>query len=272
MPNKITTPLGLDKTEPFQLRDQNDVIVTTYLGTEPLSAQVWRGGDQPVLFSPTVRWEDVTKGLILVTFLGSATAGLEPGQYQVRILVNNGPIPDSLLELTPSPGNAPPLKAYCTVGDMYDYFSDLGEILDPKDQTGFGRQRAKARAWTDRVIQCNRRNTTSYYQAGLGGPCLYGMWGTTWNGQQADPILQRYLDENFLELTSQVVEMNARMSLAYSCEGEIGPGDKLTQWQMLAARNRAEAEALACKLVAQIDTNGDGYAEIMINCGMATNR
>lgn len=273
MPNTFATPVGIDHTARYQLRSSDDAVVTTFTGDEPLDGYVWRGKDQPILFAPTVTWEDPTQGLILATFLGTDTANLEAGKYQVRLLVDGQPAgQDSILALSASPGSAPALWAYCTADDMYDYFSDMKDILDENDLTNFGRQRAKARTWTDRVIQANRRNSISCGGVGYSGGFYYaGSWGFN-SPQQNDPILQGYLDAGKLMLTSQVIEMNAKMSLAYACEGEIGPDDKATAWQQMAAKYRAEAEALACSLVAQIDLNGDGYAEITINCGMASNR
>ena len=219
----ITTPQGTDATELYQLRDSYGQPVTTLTGNEPILAEVWRGGDQPVLFSPTCTWEDPTTGKFLCTFLGSDNSSLEAGKYQVRITVAGVPIPDSTLVLTSSPGNAPALKAYCTMSDMQDYFSDISEILDPADETGFGRQRAKARSWCDRVIQANRRNTAGYTSYGLGSALYYG-YCSQYNTQAADPILQGYLDADQLILSPTIVEANAKMALSYACQGEIGPG------------------------------------------------
>ncbi len=254
------------------LLDQNGNPVTSYTSADTLTALVWVGSDQPVLFNPSVAWISAPAGTISLTIDGSQTTGLEAGRYTLRVLVDGVATPDAYLTLTSSPGTGTAYTSYSSYADMRDYYPGVGELQDATETEGYARQRQKARQWVDRVIQRNRVNAAGYYTLGTGGPTIFGFWSGWWMVGQDDPTLQGYLDSNLLMIKPLLIEMSAKKALGFVCKAQIGKDDKGTNFQVLGEQFDREAEHLMCMYTAEIDINGDGYSDITIPCGKASHR
>lgn len=269
---KLALPIGTDKSWQVTLLTEQSQPVTTYTDADTLTATVWAGADQPALFFPTVTWVNSALGTVRIAFLGTDTQGLDPGQYTLRLMVNTVAVPDNYLVLEASPGVAGAYTSYCSHRDMLDYLPSVDTLQDSKDTEGYARQRQRARTWTDNLIQRNRANAAGFGTLGLGGPTIYGFWSGWYQQGQDDPILQGYLDDDQLIVTPTLVEMNAKKALSFVCLAQIGLDEKSTTWQRLGEYFKGEADRLACCYTAMIDRNADGFSDITIPIGRATNR
>src|SRR5271166_355151 len=78
----------------------------SFTGSEPLAAEVWSGGQQAVLFNPTVAFNTPSSGTIDVTYSIANTANLAPGFYDVIISRTDTTVALAFgyLSIAPSPG------------------------------------------------------------------------------------------------------------------------------------------------------------------------
>lgn len=258
---------GRDWTQDVQLADAAGVDVTTYTGSEALATAVWPGGDRATSFAAATTWLDPALGHIRVAITAAETAGLAPGRYRVETTLTEagrGPVDawSCTLEVQAGPGTAVAPKTYIDPQLLYRYGrSWLRQLETDDDQAGFVEQVGRATSWIDDVCHAKYRVASMAMVVGgqALGPRISGA-RSTWLQSQLDAV------PSPLMTTDALQEAIAKKALAYICEGQVGIGDSAQQYAGLARMYRSQAEALISGMTISLDTNGDGFPDITIDC------
>ena len=67
-------------------------------------------------------------------------------------------------------------------------------------------------------------------------------------------------------ITDQITEAAAKKALAYICEGQVGVNEQSAQYGKLARFYHSHADYLGTCLILSLDTNGDGFPDVTIDC------
>src|SRR5262249_26067117 len=78
--------------------------------------------------------------------------------------------------------------------------------------------------------------------------------------------LREQLDADTLMVTDQIRECAAKKALAFICEGQVGPSESQAPYARLARMYHSQADYLGTCLVLSLDTNGDGFPDVNIDC------
>jgi hypothetical protein len=244
-----------------------------YTGSETLTGQLWPGGAQPVSYTPSVTWATPSAGLIMVSLTAADTAALAAGRYEFLARVQP-PSSDPLdaygctIDILQGPGtDAVPTTYPYTQNEatalLYRYGrSWLRQLQTGDDTAGWSEQCGRARSWIEDLAHAHYRVAAMTMVVGSQafGPRRSGA-RSTW--------LQDQLDNNTLMLTDQICEAAAKKALAFICEGQVGMGDKAGQYARLARMYHSQADYLGSCLTLSLDTNGDGFPDVSIDCSCA---
>ncbi len=247
------------------LRDAGGAAVAGWQGNEALATVVWPGGTHPASFAPTTSWVSPAGATISIAIAADDTADLEPGRYQLRTTIA-APDADPVdcygctLDVLGSAGTSPPDSVYCSYDDLLRYGrSWLRQLQTDDDEAGFAEQRHRARTWIEDLAHAHFRVAAMTMVIGSQafGPRRSGA-RSTW--------LQDQLDADTLMVTDQVREAAAKKALAYICEGQVGLGEQAGQYARLGAMYHSQANYLGACLTLSLDTNGDGFPDVNIDC------
>jgi hypothetical protein len=283
--SQLTQALGESRAWTVTARQNGIAIAGVFTGSDALSAQVFAGDGQPVLFAPTCSWVDAAAGTIRVAITAAqlAAAAITPGEYLLRVFVT--PVSDGQPRLvgqwsiafTPAPGTDAAPTAYATYRDLGDYSPELQKLQDKlNDLTQFAHERHTARAETDNRILNGYRpvpgRARRYYNAGRTGAGPYGPLYLT-AADLADPAfaaptataVRAWLDAGGLRITPDIAEFNARWASALVYGGQAGTSNAYAQ-QAVVERGLAEAAWTRAKAALEIDTTSplDGVYEVRI--------
>jgi hypothetical protein len=244
--------------------DQSGNPITTFAGTETLSTTVWPGGTQPGSFNPVTSWIDHTTGEISITITMAETSGLTPGRYELltRVTVSDvmSDVYGCTIDIMAGPGTDTAPTNYCDYSWLLRFgHSWLRQLQTNDDLAGFAEQLGRARSWIEDIAHAHYRVASMTMVVGgqAFGPRRSGA-RSTW--------LQDQLDANKLMLTDQIREAAAKKALSFICEGQIGVGESAKDYAALARMYRSQADALGVCLVLSLDTNGDGFPDVTIDC------
>lgn len=262
---------ALNETAEYILYLEGDGDLTgLFTGSETIAATLWSGDDQTIAATLAAAWVPGTAATCAPAIKLTATAAtvgtLSPGAWRVQVVIDpaggkhHALPPGAYLTLTAAPGSATALAVYCTAEDLYREFACLDQLRSCHDQTGFAEQRALAREWTDAVIQACWRGG---YQDSLGMPSPH-------DGPHVDRWLQERLDAGALIRTSpngrRIVRANALYAIALVARPQFSRAeDQGYSFQRIAREYDARAESLIRSSVAELDTTGDGHADIVIS-------
>lgn len=264
--------IGADRKLRLTLRDSNNDPVTTFTTAATVACEVW-GGDGTAAATATVDKSEIATGVVTVTIPAATTATFSQGLYRGMLEITAGGIttmqPVFGLEMIQGPNDDAPLPVYCTLDDMRLVAGGIiDNLMEDSDRTGFEEQRHRARIELDRIIQSHYPGNPLVVRQNSLDHLLDG--GTYRTGYQ-DTSLQDALDADGLVLigpTGQtLVRWNALMACAYVFDRQIGQ-DGTNAYSAHAGRMRREASSLLCGLVAGVDTNDDGTADLAINLGL----
>jgi|GEM_PF-3212370 len=249
----------------FQISDGNGNVITTYTGSETLATEVWPGGNRADSFSPTTTWIDHTEGKVQIAITAAQTTGLALGRYEVySTLTASAEDPVAILiaqlDVMPTPGSTAAPTTYCSYADLLKYGRAwLRQLQTSDDEAGFAEQLGRARSWIEDIAHAHYRVAAMTMVIGSQafGPRRSGA-RSTW--------LQEQLDANTLMLTDQIREAAAKKALALVCEGQIGTSEGSAAYARLARMYHSQADYLATCLTLSLDTNGDGFADVNIDC------
>lgn len=281
--------LGADADYRLMLKDSHDRVITTYGPSAMLTASCWPGDDQPATFAPTATWIDATSGTIQLHIAGSQTALLEPGQFNLRLIVTAGGVVRSYdlppLTLLSTAGTGLPLRSYTNLRRILRLvpWIETLESSDPRLVSNFGQEQYEASRWLDAQVM-SRAGRILEHQAVRHGPMSVvtpitittGYDGGTSYGESIYPDLtiktqldqiQAYLDTDKLMLDADGAM--ARRITGYRTvyevlEDQIGK-QGLTTYQDLAAMYRHRANRLLIAWIARIDTDADGVANLELS-------
>jgi hypothetical protein len=235
-----------------------------------LRAYIWEGASGPQLATPTVTWESTSAGVILMEVDPSHLASLAIQPYPVRIEVQvsgywqtawEGWIDVDFEPATTTSPMAPGLYA-----DMLKFGgARIKQLLTEDSRAGFLEERAEAWVYLRQVLLARYRPPGGQY-AGLSGlqTAFPGYWVSV---DYPNPVIANYLDSGFLIGTDQIKEILARKALAILFDRQADP-----EWERASAREHRRADAQISSLVAGIDTVGNGYPTVVINCGVINTR
>jgi hypothetical protein len=256
---------GSALTITFQISDGNGNVITSYSGEETLTTEIWPGGNRADSFNPTTLWVNPAEGLVQIAVTAAHTTGLGLGRYEVyTILTVTGRDPVAILiaqlDVIATPGSTPTPTTYCQYSDLLKYGRAwLRQLQTSDDEAGFAEQMGRARSWIEDLAHAHYRVAAMTMVIGSQafGPRRSGA-RSTWLTEQ--------LAANTLMLTDQIVEAAAKKALAFICEGQIGPGDAGRDYSGLARMYHSQADYLGTCLTLSLDTNGDGFPDVNIDC------
>jgi hypothetical protein len=255
------TALGIT----FQIADGDGNVVTTYTGGEALATEVWPGGNRADGFNPVTSWVDHVDGKVQITISAAQTTDLALGRYQIyTTLEATGRDPVAILiaqlDVVATPGMTPAPATYCSYQDLLKYArSWLRQLQTSDDEAGFAEQLGRARSWIEDLAHAHYRVAAMTMVIGSQafGPRRSGA-RSTWLTEQ--------LAANTLMITDQIVEAAAKKALAFICEGQIGPSESSAAYARLARMYHSQADYLGTCLTLSLDTNGDGFPDVNIDC------
>lgn len=167
-------------------------LPTGFLSSDVLSAQVWVGQNQSVLFAPAVSWSDYTTGAVNVSLTNAQSAALDfAGRYYVIITATRGSKSVDIIECTlrvmAAPGTSTEVVTpYCSYVDILDHAPWITMIQDDDSgQESYYTQRLRAKEWLDWLIIRNYRGTSASYFGDPGRGAQYWMGG--WARRSALP-------------------------------------------------------------------------------------
>src|SRR5206468_1259708 len=129
-----------------------------FAGTDTIAAKVWQGQDLTALVTPAASWIDANAAQFQVSFNDADTTSLEFATYAIQVWASRSGRTVALLpagstiEILATPGSTASPAVYCTYQDLEDECNWIGQFQAANDQTGFAKQRAKARLWMDSLI------------------------------------------------------------------------------------------------------------------------
>jgi hypothetical protein len=247
---------------------QGNSLAGTFTGSETFSAILSTGDDQAQTATLSAAWDTTISGnpstvsapTIKLTVPTSAISSLAAGIYFYQVIINPGT--DNLeaargrLQLRVASGSTATLPVYCSFADMTRIVPWVATLASDEDQTGFAEQRNSARVWFENILFAHDRGQAdrAYFEGG---------WMTPVMGRSKWLVDQ--LAANKLMLNPDIVRANALYALGEILEDQIGSRDG-TPYQALGDRYRAQAESIAKTVIAELDTNADGYGDYVIDC------
>jgi hypothetical protein len=278
----LSQVIGTTRSRKLTAMSGGRAITGTFQSGDALSATVWRGEDQSALFNPTVSWIDAAAGTINLTITAAqlATAAVTAGTYFVKVLVT--PTIDGqpravhfgTIRFLAGGGSAAAPVVFATWEDMTQYSPQIEKLQDQDtDQTQFAEERAKARAQTiQRIINRYRpvpgRSRRYMDEERLtAGPYLVFAGSPDGSAAPSPTDLAAWLAgidpaTPHLVLNDDIVEFNARYAAALVYGAQPGRDNA---YQQQAGTDYRLAESAWNRAMIEIDTDGDGAADIRVD-------
>ncbi len=240
------------------------IPATGFDGSETLETEVWPGGDRTASFAATTTWTDPAAAAVAIAFTAAETLALSPGHYQ---LVTYYTVPGQdrkdgygcTIDIAGGPGTAAAPRTYADYATLLRYGrSWLRQLQTDDDEAGFAEQLGRARSWLEDCGHAHYR--TAGMAVVVGGQAM----GPRRSGARS-PWLQEQFDADKLMVTDQVREACAKKALAFICEGQVGIGGASGEYARLAKVYHSQADYLATCMTLQLDTDGDGFADVVID-------
>lgn len=264
---------GTARDFPFQVTNPDGTIPTgIFVNTDVLTASVWAGSNEVPLLTPTASWISAPNAQYQVTLQDTDSSSLAYGIYYIQayatrvvsgVTRTTALLPrGSSLEIIAAPMAVVPRPTYIGIADLRKIAPWIDDLQVPDSHEGFDDPCADSRDWLDELTLRNYRG---------GNVSLLGYHGfalDAWfsGGGRRTSLSNRWLlaclKANQLLVTPRVRNVCAYYALSRICESMITKG---SQYAMLAARFRLEAESLLASTTVEIDCNGDGFGEIPIN-------
>ena len=253
-----------------------------FQASDVLAATLWAGQSQASILTLAPTWLDVVSGTYTLPMSAAQSAALVPSMYAGLVTVARGsqdPASVSRLrvEVVSAAGATVAGSVYCTFEQLVNYAGWIQDLQDENDLAGFLGQRVRARSWLDDIL-------VSRYKYGafppmLGqpgfGPFFMGMGGV-------DPFPSKWFRDTLSANTGvggtpalicydQVIEIVCCRSIYLICRDEISRRED-NPYIKLGLGFGKVADNMVKTLRAEVDINGDGYADYVVNCGATSLR
>jgi hypothetical protein len=267
----VTQGAALERTVTLRRTDRT-VITGTYTGGEVLALVIGYGDDRAPLAAPlsSATWSNATNGLVTVALSQTDTAAWPAGLFRGELhLTSAGRIVVAhrwTLDVLPAAGTATAAPSYCTWDDLLAVAPWLKGLVadDPTMQSDLAEQRGRARTWFEGIIHAHDRPASAFDATAF--PLVSGGVSLARN-----PALVQQLVDDLLIVTPDVRRANALYAVAETLAPLVGKREAST-YQELADQFRRQASDLAGALVVELDTNADGYADVVIDLGTLPGR
>lgn len=264
---------GAALTFPAVIRDTFNAPITTFTGSEPLTASVWPGETRAALFSPTAAWVTPGAGSISIHITAVQSAGVEPGQYELLVrLTTSGQVVDAYtctLEVLAASGATASPASYVSFQNLTQFAPRADRLINlSTDESGFALQCAQASREFDRKVllrynpQVGRSRRFVSADGTAGGPYLRYASSPDNSPAPTRQTIAGYLGTAALLVNADILEAVAREALAVIYQGEPGAQNP---YGASAPQERNLAMAAFRRALIEIDTNADGIAEIRID-------
>ncbi len=226
-----------------------------------LAAEVTAGAESSVLFAPAATWIDAGAGTLVLFFAGNSTTTLDPGTYTLRLLVGTVLAYDGALRIDPASSGVVVGPAWATAADMQRLSTVIRSMKAAADLANFAAEIAEQ-------TETLRRELTLRYDPLPGfvlvrQPVRDPQLGFDVPDPAAIPPTPaqygQYLRAGGLILEQWVRDVVARRAITEILERQVTKsyGDEAAMM-----RDRARADLAAYEL--QIDTDGDGVADLLV--------
>lgn len=270
---------------PIQLAYRDGGPDPSFTADDAFTAVVFAGDGRQRVFTPAVSWLTLDgqqtgydQGQVLVEILPEQSARLQAGQSyngQVWWTRKSACVARFKLTALPAEGTTADPGTYCEFADMLDQCGWVGQFADDDaDDAGFARQRQAAKLWMDTLI---------LRAAPVGNPgsviARQGWWSWTSSGVDprngtglaVDSVLAGHLAAGRLVTDgpqgAPIVTACACYAIGLILRAQMG-SDNLK----MAAHYMRRAQSEASRVVAEVDTNGDGRPEYAIALGVTNSR
>jgi hypothetical protein len=263
---------GTDRDYGVTVFDATEAAVTEFTGSEPLTALIWPGDQEAPAATLSAVWTDAATGSITLTVAASAIASLAVQPWPIVITVlyegRTFEVWRGWLDVLAGVGAEAAIPVYGSFADMILYSGDwVKQLLTVDSTSGFAVQRGRARSRLEEIILARWRP----WVPGMHRDLLDGIgWYTL--PEAPDPCLMAYLAAGDLIIRPKTLEIVARLAVGYACEQPMGALDGSNPYYMRGQIERVRAEALIATYAAELDINGDGLADFVINCGVINTR
>jgi hypothetical protein len=273
LPFLFSTVQGSAESRQFRLTDNTGTGVTTFTGSESLSAKLYAGDDIASSITPTLAWG--TPPVVTLTIAANATSSLtaQPG-YILAFTVGSVTRLMGRVTILPASASTAALSTRVSYNDLRRLDgASLEALITSTDQAGFAEQRHLARKNTDDIIQRHYRRGYERRQDTLDH--LMDDFGGFYRSGSHDAELQEWLDEDGrLILTTpngqrlKDAEAYYALHLVYSAQMTERPDDA---YSAKARRYKILSGNLYAQCMAEIDTTAtaDGVADIVIDLSTA---
>lgn len=266
MPDEVLEHIkGTYREHQLSLKNSEGDAITSYTSSFTPSAAIWNGDETASVASPTLEWISAAAGTLKLILVPANTSSLTVQPYPIRCYLtrpsDSHPIEiwRGWLDLKHVPGAVATLKTYASYEDMQRFVGPwLKTAMYDGQQAGFTEDRNRARKWLDAAILARYR---PFYSTRGSSLLSLGVWQET---PGVDPTLKTYLDADKLLVRDRVVEIVSRKAIMYVCERMIAAGKTDNPYAYIRSLQQTELEGLLSGFVAEIDTNADGTADILI--------
>jgi hypothetical protein len=282
MASRLTLQVVLGTSRDFLLQVGSDTYLpwsdtnpSPFLSTDILSATVSAGQDQPVLLTLFPTWVDPAAATYMVSLDDADTAALKPALFQIQVTATRAGrtavIANAQLEVQPSAGAAAAIPIYGTFQDMLLYASWIQAIQSENDLAGFLGHRGRARTWLDDALVDRFKIRSVGMQLGDPGSGAFFMGFPL--DTQPTKWFRGILAENTgvggssaLIVTGTVKEAVSKMAIHYVLADQVTRDPESPYIKLAGGFARAAVSCLK-SLRAEVDINGDGYGEYIVNMG-----
>lgn len=249
------------------IRDEAGEPFTGYTGFEPIDCAVWAGNELPALPGiATAEWLSAPNGTIQVSIAGTGTKDLVPASYDLKLEISNVAVFRARLIIQEASGSQAGRTAKITLRHLRKHFKSVEKLLCGSDDPTAIEARADAWDWFTTLLHKHYRSgmglsTDNRFVPGIsfGGAYPFGVY----RDGRRNPDLQAWLDDDKLILTTEILDCMALYALAQICGGQVDVNDE-ADWNGFSARFAGQAEALAVTITAELDTDDDGVADVVI--------
>lgn len=235
-------------------------------GSESLLCEIWPGEDRSAIAELPATWHDAQGGKVALDFPRSTIDELAVGTYSGSLYLadRSAHLAVFLVEVVHGVGLSAARPKYGNFNDLRNELPWIGDFFDSgADQSGFADALADAREWAEAIILSHVRRNGRYDPRRFNA--LLGESSEIREALAADKLMLS--TPNGRKIVRSCVYF-ALAQILRRCVGSDAPTDLVQLSRYYAAK--ADSTIVTC--LAEIDADGDGFPEHLINLGVTVTR